>query len=118
VRSSVTNKAGENPARDLFLVKNMGDMADEALDRLLDVDEIQQRKDVPGWGVFGGPKREVYRSSSCHACGAILVKRTGKYGQFWGCSNFPECKTGQTYSVDSAVNFVPGVEASDEQEDD
>lgn len=28
----------------------------------------------------------------CPRCGGKLVKRTGKYGSFYGCSNFPHCK--------------------------
>ena len=29
---------------------------------------------------------------SCPRCGADLVERKGKYGNFYGCSNFPQCK--------------------------
>lgn len=28
----------------------------------------------------------------CPKCGSVLVKRKGKNGEFWGCSNYPECK--------------------------
>lgn len=28
----------------------------------------------------------------CPRCGGILIKRKGKYGMFWGCSSFPECR--------------------------
>lgn len=28
----------------------------------------------------------------CPRCGGNLVKRNGKNGQFWGCSNFPKCR--------------------------
>ena len=28
----------------------------------------------------------------CPSCGSPLVKRTGKYGEFIACSNYPECK--------------------------
>ncbi len=28
----------------------------------------------------------------CPKCGAELVKRTGRYGSFLGCSNFPKCR--------------------------
>lgn len=28
----------------------------------------------------------------CPRCGGTLVKRTGKYGTFYGCSNYPKCK--------------------------
>ena len=28
----------------------------------------------------------------CPKCGSDLVKRNGKYGEFYGCSNYPKCK--------------------------
>ena len=28
----------------------------------------------------------------CPKCGGNLVMRTGKYGTFYGCSNYPKCK--------------------------
>ena len=28
----------------------------------------------------------------CPKCGGNLVERQGRYGEFWGCSNFPKCK--------------------------
>lgn len=30
--------------------------------------------------------------SACPRCGGNLSKRNGKYGEFWGCSNFPKCR--------------------------
>ena len=29
---------------------------------------------------------------SCPKCGQPLVKRNGKFGEFWGCSGFPDCR--------------------------
>ena len=29
---------------------------------------------------------------ACPMCGAELVKRNGRFGQFFGCSNFPKCR--------------------------
>ncbi len=29
----------------------------------------------------------------CPTCGGALVKRNGKNGEFWGCTNYPDCKT-------------------------
>lgn len=28
----------------------------------------------------------------CPKCGNILKKRNGKYGEFWGCASYPDCK--------------------------
>ena len=29
----------------------------------------------------------------CPTCGGALIKRHGKNGDFWGCSNYPKCRT-------------------------
>jgi len=29
---------------------------------------------------------------SCPECGCALIKRKGKFGEFWGCSSFPLCR--------------------------
>lgn len=31
-------------------------------------------------------------SGICPKCGGSLVERTGRYGNFYGCSNYPKCK--------------------------
>ena len=31
-------------------------------------------------------------SSSCPKCGASMIRRSGKYGNFYGCSKYPYCK--------------------------
>lgn len=28
----------------------------------------------------------------CPKCGNIMKKRNGKYGEFWGCASYPDCK--------------------------
>lgn len=35
---------------------------------------------------------EKIRNNICPKCGGTLVLRNGKYGQFKGCSNYPECR--------------------------
>ena len=40
-------------------------------------------------------KNELNRkiaSGICPQCGGNLVKRSGKYGSFYGCSNYPKCR--------------------------
>lgn len=27
----------------------------------------------------------------CPKCGSVMTEREGKYGKFWGCTNYPEC---------------------------
>lgn len=37
-------------------------------------------------------KYNAIASGRCPRCGGNLVLRRGKYGQFYGCSNYPQCK--------------------------
>jgi DNA helicase II / ATP-dependent DNA helicase PcrA len=32
-------------------------------------------------------------SPECPTCGKLMVKRISKYGAFWGCSQYPKCRT-------------------------
>jgi ssDNA-binding Zn-finger/Zn-ribbon topoisomerase 1 len=33
-----------------------------------------------------------YDEVKCPDCGGEMISRTGKFGVFWGCKKFPECK--------------------------
>lgn len=37
-------------------------------------------------------KKTKIENHICPRCGGSLVKRTGKYGVFYGCSNYPKCR--------------------------
>ena len=37
-------------------------------------------------------KFDAIASGRCPRCGSTLVLRQGKYGKFYGCSNYPRCK--------------------------
>ncbi|MBR5503414.1 MAG: topoisomerase DNA-binding C4 zinc finger domain-containing protein [Methanobrevibacter sp.] len=41
----------------------------------------------------------------CPVCGGELVKRSGRYGVFYGCSNFPECKYTQQIGSDTSYGY-------------
>lgn len=45
--------------------------------------------------------------NSCPLCGSALVKRHGKYGDFYGCSNFPACRYTEPVTPPSAA-AAPG----------
>ncbi len=36
--------------------------------------------------------QEKIKMNICPRCNSKLVLRKGKYGEFWGCSNYPKCK--------------------------
>lgn len=33
-----------------------------------------------------------YTTPTCPSCDIKLVRRSGKYGEFWGCRSYPRCK--------------------------
>jgi restriction system protein len=60
-------------------------------DQLLDLIEETASESV------GGVRSEMTGVPMCPACGASMVRRTAKRGanaggQFWGCSNYPNCR--------------------------
>lgn len=60
-------------------------------DKLLDLIEETAVESV------GGTRANMTGIPACPACGASMVKRTAKRGtnaggQFWGCSNYPDCR--------------------------
>lgn len=40
-----------------------------------------------------------YRTPTCASCGIKLVRRNGRRGQFWGCINYPRCRTTLPFSA-------------------
>ena len=38
------------------------------------------------------PSEAARNVKKCPRCGNVLRKRNGKYGEFWGCMSYPECK--------------------------
>jgi ssDNA-binding Zn-finger/Zn-ribbon topoisomerase 1 len=34
----------------------------------------------------------AYEEIKCPECNGEMISRTGKFGVFWGCKKFPECK--------------------------
>lgn len=69
--------------------------------RLVKADNQASKEKGPYWFCSGyakgckvtladhnGMPETAYR---CHSCGHLLVKRKGKNGPFWGCSEYPAC---------------------------
>ena len=38
------------------------------------------------------PSDAVMNAKKCPKCGNVLKKRTGKFGDFWGCMSYPDCR--------------------------
>lgn len=43
---------------------------------------------VPG----GGGAQGAASDAVCPRCGSLLIKRKGRFGEFWGCSTYPGCR--------------------------
>ena len=39
----------------------------------------------------------------CDKCGSLMIKRRGKYGEFWGCAAYPKCKHTQKIKYEAPV---------------
>jgi ssDNA-binding Zn-finger/Zn-ribbon topoisomerase 1 len=49
-------------------------------------------------------KENAFAAGKCPYCGGKLVERQGKYGDFWGCNNYPHCRFVAT--VDSQTGEI------------
>jgi ssDNA-binding Zn-finger/Zn-ribbon topoisomerase 1 len=68
----------------------MGEMADRDLDLMFDYDNDDG-------DYFGSPRKIFYGRGDCPQCGGPTVLRVGKFGKFYGCTSFPECKGSRQY---------------------
>ena len=41
---------------------------------------------------IANPSDAAKAVKKCPKCGSIMKKRNGKFGEFWGCSGYPDCK--------------------------
>ena len=48
-------------------------------------------------------KKTVYADFKCDKCGANMVLRSGKYGSFYACENYPTCKNTKPKTTDIGV---------------
>ena len=55
-------------------------------------DSITDRQHVKNLKKTAKEVNATIRSGICPKCGGYLVQRNGKYGTFYGCSNYPKCK--------------------------
>lgn len=49
-------------------------------------------------------KKLIISDTKCEKCGADMVLRTGRFGSFYACVNYPECKTTKARTKDIGVS--------------
>ncbi len=49
----------------------------------------------------------------CEKCGAKMIIKTGRYGKFLACPNYPRCKNTKNLDADGNVTELPEAEQSD-----
>lgn len=69
----------------------MGDYRSRLLD-VLSTAESDRKYHLENISRNQDRRNAAIASGRCPLCGGRLVLRNGKYGQFWGCSNYPSCK--------------------------
>lgn len=57
------------------------------LDAMEKKEERERREKAAIYNRYGH-----YNSKTCPKCGRAMKLRDGKYGEFWGCSGYPNCK--------------------------
>lgn len=55
-------------------------------------DQVKDREHVASVYNARNKKEAIVASGHCPNCGGTLVYRNGRYGSFYGCSNYPKCK--------------------------
>ncbi|MCR5323068.1 MAG: topoisomerase DNA-binding C4 zinc finger domain-containing protein [Lachnospiraceae bacterium] len=41
---------------------------------------------------MANPSEAAKAVKVCPKCGNVLRKKSGKFGEFWGCMSFPDCR--------------------------
>ena len=82
-----------------FLLKDFGDLIDIGYTREMEkeLDEIKQGKKTKlevltnFYNKLEDTIKKIQGNKTCPECGSPMVLRKGRYGSFWGCSNYPKC---------------------------
>ena len=45
------------------------------------------------------PEKAGMQPKVCPLCGNVLAKRSGRYGEFWGCCGYPDCRYTEKYKA-------------------
>ena len=94
----ITNSYFTKSAKELASASQVVLLGRYDLARMMDLSTRELMDFVSRKSISDTSQNSTY-SSCCPYCGIPLVKRKGKYGSFYGCSNYPDC----TFTKD---NFV------------
>lgn len=84
---TLTGAFGKNVQNIVFALVIIGVMIGIAIMLLTKNKEKSVHKENIQDSTYNQPKDNV-----CPKCGGTLIERNGKYGRFYGCSNYPKCK--------------------------
>jgi len=82
IRSYTTSYLNEKELQDVIIRLNVSDVRDI----------VDDRTHLQNVRAAVHAKNQKINSGICPQCGGTLVRRKGKYGYFYGCSNYPKCK--------------------------
>lgn len=55
-------------------------------------DYRRKTKDIDSKTPIGAEKLKIHKAPGCPLCESLMIKRSGKFGEFWSCQKFPECR--------------------------
>lgn len=75
--------------------------------------ECKNTREVPKEGDEASQEEEVaLEELRCEQCGKPMVRKKGRFGEFWACSGYPECKN--TQKLSSPGEQIESIEVPDE----
>ena len=80
-----------NPEEQNLSIEQINNITDK-LDQLNIRGRKENRKHIKQVRRQASESRKHEKSKICPKCGVKLVKKKGRFGRFYGCSNFPECR--------------------------
>lgn len=54
--------------------------------------ELRTRETKPGAPTLAPVRQPSGEAPSCPKCSGLMKYRTGRFGSFWGCTGFPDCR--------------------------
>ena len=78
--------------RPICLSVNQVEKIRDHLNGAIILDEKEKRRHIKSIKKNISARKENIKKKICPNCGNELVVRKGKYGKFYGCSNFPACR--------------------------